>query len=92
MLFRSQLDWRRTLADAGASVSEVMDRDYFQSIYFREPGGVLYEIATDPPGFTVDEPLETLGEALHLPAWLEPTRSHIERTLPPITVPNRRDT
>ena len=87
----AQLDWRRTLADAGASVSEVMDRDYFHSIYFREPGGVLYEIATDPPGFTVDEPLETLGEALRIPAWLEPTRARIERTLPPITVPKRRD-
>ncbi len=87
----AQLEWRSTLAEAGAAVSDVMDRDYFHSIYFREPGGVLYEIATDPPGFTVDEPLETLGQALHIPAWLEPMRARIEQTLPPITVPARRD-
>ncbi len=85
----AQLEWRSALTDAGASVSEVMDRDYFHSIYSREPGGVLYEIATDPPGFTVDEPLESLGESLQLPAWLEPSRARIEAALPPIRVPRR---
>ncbi len=64
-----------------------MDRKYFRSIYFREPGGVLFEIATDPPGFTVDEAPERLGTGLMLPAWLEPMRGEIERALPPLTVP-----
>lgn len=62
----------------------MVDRDYFHSIYFREPGGVLFELATDPPGFTRDEPIETLGEELRVPAWLEPKRGFIERTLPAI--------
>ncbi len=87
----AQAQWRTTLTTAGTAVSEVMDRDYFHSIYFREPGGVLYEIATDPPGFTVDEPRESLGTGLRIPSWLEPMRARIEKTLPPITVPPRRD-
>jgi glyoxalase family protein len=62
----------------------VMDRVYFHSIYFREPGGVLFEIATEPPGFTLDEKLEELGTHLRLPPWLESARSEIEQTLPPI--------
>jgi glyoxalase family protein len=61
-----------------------MDRCYFHSIYFREPGGVLFELATDPPGFTTDEPAETLGESLKLPIWLERYRSDIEKALPRI--------
>lgn len=61
-----------------------MDRCYFHSIYFREPGGVLFEVATDPPGFAIDEPVEKLGEALKLPSWLEKYRGEIERALPPI--------
>jgi glyoxalase family protein len=61
-----------------------MDRVYFHSIYFREPGGILFEIATDKPGFTVDETLETLGSKLMLPPWLEAHRSQIEQALPPI--------
>ena len=64
--------------------SPVMDRHYFRSVYFREPGGVLFEIATDQPGFTVDEPLETLGQALKLPPPLESRRAEIEAKLPPL--------
>ena len=63
--------------------SGILDRQYFHSIYFREPGGVLFEIATDPPGFTIDEPVEHLGSQLKLPPWLEPARPEIEQALPP---------
>ena len=68
----------------------VMERDYFRSIYFREPGGVLFEIATDPPGFALDEPIESLGEMLKLPPWLESKRDLIEKALPPITLHYQR--
>jgi len=61
-----------------------MDRIYFHSIYYREPGGILFEIATDSPGFAIDEPVEQLGSALQLPPWLETQRSRIEAALPPI--------
>jgi glyoxalase family protein len=71
---------------AGHQVTPVTDRNYFNAIYFREPGGVLFEIATDPPGFAVDEPVETLGTALKLPAQYEPIRARIERVLPPLKV------
>ncbi len=76
-----QLDWRARLIDAGIHVSPVKDRLYFHSIYFREPGGVLFEIATDGPGFLIDEPEETLGTSLCLPPWLEPARKSIEARL-----------
>jgi glyoxalase family protein len=79
-----QLRFRGELLRRGAEVTEVRDRTYFQSIYFREPGGVLFEVATRAPGFTVDEPLDALGQALRLPAWEEPHRAEIEATLPPI--------
>jgi catechol 2,3-dioxygenase-like lactoylglutathione lyase family enzyme len=79
-----QLQWRGTLAGLDYNVSPVMDRNYFESIYFREPGGILFEIATDPPGFTVDEPLESLGESLKLPAQYESMRAKIEAALPPV--------
>jgi glyoxalase family protein len=79
-----QLAWREAVAKSGLSVTPVLDREYFHSIYFREPGGVLFEIATDPPGFTRDEPVESLGSALKLPPWLEASRSRIEAALPPI--------
>ncbi len=79
-----QLEARTEIAAAGLSVTPVLDRDYFKSIYFREPSGVLFEIATDPPGFTVDEKLESLGTALKLPDWLEPRRFEIEALLPNI--------
>lgn len=77
-----QLQWREKVLSFGLNVTPVLDRNYFRSVYFREPGGVLYEIATDPPGFTADEPLEHLGETLRLPAWLEPRRDIIEARLP----------
>lgn len=81
----AQLAWREKLIRAGVRVSAVRDRLYFHSIYFREPGGVLLEIATDGPGFLIDEPREHLGERLCLPPWLEPAREGIERRLPVIT-------
>ena len=79
-----QLDWRERLTDAGIVVSPVKDRRYFHSIYFREPGGVLFEIATDGPGFLIDEPADALGRSLSLPPWLEPTRASIESRLSPL--------
>ncbi len=79
--------WLKHLSDLGFGVSPVMDRSYFHSIYFHEPGNVLFEIATDPPGFTIDEPLASLGEHLMLPPWLEDSRSRIESQLPKLTLP-----
>ncbi len=79
--------WLETLQNQGYRVSPVMDRNYFHSIYFREPGGVLFEIATDPPGFTVDQPLEELGKKLVLPPWLEASRERIQRFLPKLNLP-----
>ncbi|MFD3683650.1 ring-cleaving dioxygenase [Nocardiopsis sp. NPDC058631] len=79
--------WRQTLENAGVGVTEIRDRCYFTSIYFREPGGVLLEIATDGPGFDYDEPLLELGRALRLPPWLEPSREDIARHLPALEVP-----
>lgn len=76
--------WRERLATLGVPVTPVIDRFYFKSIYFREPGGVLYEIATDGPGFATDEDPAHLGEALALPPFLEPRRAQIERGLKPI--------
>jgi glyoxalase family protein len=74
------------LATAGFSVTTVQDRQYFHSIYFRSPGGVLFEVATDAPGFDIDEPVEKLGQDLKLPPWLEPNRAAIEQVLPPFTL------
>ncbi len=82
-----QLQWQQLLLRAGLHVTEVLDREYFHSIYFREPGGVLFEIATDPPGFAIDEPLEELGTHLKLPLSLEPRRAEIERILPKLRLP-----
>jgi catechol 2,3-dioxygenase-like lactoylglutathione lyase family enzyme len=84
-----QLAWREKIVEMGFNVSPVMDRSYFHSIYFREPGGILFEIATDPPGFTADEKLEELGNNLRLPRWMEKARAQIEETLPPITLPTK---
>ena len=78
----TQAEWQRELRDAGLQVTEVKDRQYFPAIYFREPGGVLFEIATDRPGFTRDEDRESLGEDLKLPPWLEDDRRTIEANLP----------
>jgi glyoxalase family protein len=82
----SQLDYRQALLTAGLGVTAVRDRSYFHSIYFREPGGVLFEIATNNPGFATDEPAEKLGEALKLPEWLEPQRFKIENALSPLSL------
>ncbi|GAA3757176.1 glyoxalase family protein [Spinactinospora alkalitolerans] len=81
---QAQVDWRQSLLDDGVGVTEIRDRSYFTSIYFREPGGVLLEIATDGPGFDYDEPLLQLGRSLKLPPWLEPDRAQIERALPAV--------
>lgn len=78
----AQQEWRRLLVDAGLDVTPVLDRNYFYSIYYREPGGVMFEIATDEPGFTVDEPADRLGSDLKLPAWLEARRQRLEAILP----------
>jgi glyoxalase family protein len=82
-----QLLWRAALIEAGRSPTEVIDRCYFRSVYFREPGGLLFEIATDPPGFSADETKDALGGSLKLPRWLEPQRPSIERVLPPLSLP-----
>lgn len=82
-----QFAWREHLLSQHSDVTRVLDRQYFHSIYFHEPGGALFEIATDPPGFAVDEPVEQLGTHLKLPLWLEPGRSEIELVLPPLQVP-----
>ena len=77
---------RTVVEDHGVATTDQKDRNYFRSIYFREPGGVLFEIATDQPGFTVDEPAATLGRDLKLPHFLEGRRRDIERVLPPLEV------
>jgi glyoxalase family protein len=81
-----QIEYQSALRVAGYGVTPVRDRQYFHSIYYHEPGGVLFEIATEPPGFAIDEPEEALGESLKLPPWLEPSRSAIEQELPPLTL------
>jgi len=81
----AQREWREIIAEH-LHVTQVLDRTYFHSIYFREPGGVLFEIATDPPGFALDEPIESLGEELRIPAWLESKRAYIEKRLAPIAL------
>lgn len=77
-----QMAWHAKLVAQSRNVSPQMDRNYFKSIYFREPGGVLFEVATDAPGFAIDEPLESLGESLKLPAMYEHRRGVIESFLP----------
>jgi glyoxalase family protein len=84
-----QLKWREKLVDSNMYVTEVRDRCYFKSIYYREPGGILYEIATDGPGFMIDEDIETLGEELKLPSWYESRRDEIEKNLIPIDTKNK---
>lgn len=84
----SQAVARESLLMRGLNVTDILDRTYFQSIYFREPGGVLFEIATDTPGFTVDETIEALGSELKLPDWLEDRRGTIEAALPAISTPD----
>ncbi len=79
-----QSHWREQIAAHGLQVTPVIDRFYFHSIYFREPSGILFEIATEGPGFTADEPAERLGETLKLPPQYEQHRAQIEQSLPPI--------
>lgn len=83
----AQREWRERVAAFGLDVTPVIDRQYFDAIYFREPGGILFEIATDPPGFAVDEAQAELGTHLKLPPQHERHRADIERVLPPIRVP-----
>jgi glyoxalase family protein len=82
-----QGSWLTKLGDAGFNTSPVMDRNYFHSIYYREPGHVLFEIATANPGFAVDESVESLGEKLMLPEWLEQRRTNLESNLPKLRLP-----
>jgi glyoxalase family protein len=83
---QEQEQWRQRIRQAGLRVTDIIDRYYFKSIYFREPGGILFEIATDGPGFAVDEDVEHLGEQLALPPFLEPHREQIEANLHPLEV------
>lgn len=82
-----QTDMRAAIERAGRRPTPVIDRFWFKSVYFLEPGGVLFELATDGPGFSVDEPADRLGESLVLPPWLEPQRSAIQSMLPPLVYP-----
>jgi glyoxalase family protein len=82
-----QIVLRKNIVKAGLNATPVIDRVYFHSVYFHEPGGVLFEIATNPPGFTIDEKAEELGTRLTLPKWLEPMRKDLENVLPPLRLP-----
>ncbi len=84
----AQRVWRQQIDALGYHVTPVIDRLYFHSIYFREPGGVLFEIATDPPGFAIDEPPDHLGETLRLPPWLDEMHGRLEQLLPPLRLPD----
>lgn len=84
-----QIQWQTYLNELGYQVTPVQDRNYFNSVYFRETGGILFEIATDPPGFMIDEPVDNLGDKLMLPPRYEMYRERLETVLPPIT-PSKR--
>jgi glyoxalase family protein len=83
--------WRALLQEKEYFPTEIRDRHYFKAVYFHEEGGILFEIATDPPGFTVDESLDQLGQKLMLPSWLESRREELENALPPVAVPILRE-
>ena len=87
---RSQQQWRDELVAAGRDVTPVIDRWYFKSIYYRVPGGVLFEIATDAPGFTIDERPEALGSDLSLPPWFQVRREKLDETLTPLVIPKNQ--
>jgi glyoxalase family protein len=87
-----QLRVRTNVEAAGGQATPVIDRFWFKSVYFKEPGGVLFELATDGPGFAVDEHPGQLGQTLVLPPWLEPGRARIEQALPPLTMPSVGET
>ena len=82
---------RESIIKKGLNPTPVIDRTYFHSVYFREPGGILFEIATDPPGFTIDQKIEDLGRRLVLPTWLEPLRENLEKVLPKIELSKNKD-
>jgi glyoxalase family protein len=84
-------EWRAEIGKI-LPTTNVLDRDYFHSIYFREPGGVLFELATDNPGFAIDEPIQSLGEELRVPSWLEPRRAELELRLKPLVLKKARVT
>ena len=87
----AELAVRAQVEAAGGHPTDVIDRFWFKSVYFKEPGGVLFEIATEGPGFAVDEAPAHLGESLVLPPWFEPARAEIERALPTLTPPAARE-
>src|SRR5881296_2987664 len=87
-----QRQWWQQINELGVPISDIIDRFWFHSIYFREPGGVLFEIATDGPGFTVDETPEKLGSQLSLPPWFQVRRDQLDEMLPPIVVPTTTTT
>jgi glyoxalase family protein len=87
----TQLEVRKKILDGGYNITPVLDRSYFHSVYFREPGGILFEVATNPPGFATDETVETLGQGLRIPEWFEPQRKSIEAGLQPIKLPEFND-
>ncbi len=84
---QEQLQKRSEIDSLGLGITPVIDRQYFHSVYFREPGGVLFEIATDGPGFAIDEPVPELGTHLQLPPMYQSDRPAIERALPPLSLP-----
>ena len=81
---------RHNIVKARLNATPVINRFYFHSVYFREPGGILFEIATNPPGFAVDETFNELGTHLVLPPWLESMRRDLEKILPPVIYPKRK--
>lgn len=85
----TQLEIREKLLSESYNPTEVLNRNYFHSIYYREPGGILFEIATNPPGFSVDETVSELGSSLKLPEWFEPRREKIEAELPAIVAESK---
>lgn len=78
--------WRSLLVEKDYYPTEILDRNYFKALYFHEQGGILFEIATDTPGFSIDEPVTELGQKLMLPSWLESKREELEESLPPVEV------
>lgn len=84
--YEEHAEWQRSVSEHGYQPTTIIDRQYFNAVYFREGGGILFEIATDPPGFARDEEADALGEKLMLPEWFEPHRAEIERNLHPIQV------
>src|SRR5690606_14655259 len=86
---KDQLDWQELVHNDGYSVTPVQDRNYFNAIYFRERGQILFEVATNPPGFLIDESIETLGQSLKLPPQYEKYRNQLEEVLPKIVLKNK---